>query len=75
MLLKGTERVTGQQVCDFVDSLEPRHVYEYVVLVTTLRDELCTLAQHYRDRADIENVFDELKNQWGWGGYTTKDLK
>ena len=75
MLLKVTERVTGQQVCDFVDSLEPRHVYEYVVLVTTLRDELCTLAQHYRDRADMENVFDELKNQWGWGGYTTKDLK
>jgi hypothetical protein len=75
LLLKGTERATGQQVCDFVDSLEPRRVYEYVVLVTTLRDELCTLAQHYRDRADMENVFDELKNQWGWGGYTTKDLK
>ena len=34
-----------------------------------------TLAQHYRDRADMENVFDELKSQWGWGGYTTKDLK
>lgn len=73
--LKGTERATGQQVCDFVDSLEPRRVYEYVVLVTTLRDELDTLAQHYRDRADMENAFDELKNQWGWGGYTTKDLK
>jgi hypothetical protein len=24
---------------------------------------------------DIENVFDELKNQWGWGGFTTRDLK
>ena len=23
----------------------------------------------------IENVFDELKNQWGWGGFTTRDLK
>jgi hypothetical protein len=23
---------------------------------------------------DIENVFDELKNQWGWGGFTTQDL-
>jgi hypothetical protein len=22
----------------------------------------------------IENVFDELKNQWGWGGFTTQDL-
>ena len=29
----------------------------------------------YRDRADCENVFDELKNQWGWGGFTTQDLK
>ena len=67
LLLKGTERATGQQVGDFVESLEPRRVYEYVVLVTTLREELCTLAQHYRDRADMENVFDELKNQWGWG--------
>ena len=23
---------------------------------------------------DIENIFDELKNQWGWGGFTTQDL-
>jgi hypothetical protein len=23
----------------------------------------------------IENSFDELKNQWGWGGFTTRDLK
>ena len=23
---------------------------------------------------DIENVFDELKNQWGWGGFVTHDL-
>ena len=22
-----------------------------------------------------ENVFDELKNQWGWGGFTTQTLK
>ena len=28
-----------------------------------------------RDRADAENNFDELKNQWGWGGFTTQDLK
>ena len=24
---------------------------------------------------DAENGFDELKNQWGWGGFTTRDLK
>jgi len=74
LLLNETHPVTGQQVCDYVEALAPRRVYEYVVLVTTLSDELYTLAQHYRDRADSENIFDELKNQWGWGGYTTKDL-
>ena len=52
-----------------------RQKYEYAVLVTTLEDEILTVAQYYRDRADVENVFDELKNRWGWGGYTTKDVK
>ncbi len=33
------------------------------------------MAQLYRDRADSENTFDELKNQWGLGGFTTQDLK
>lgn len=50
-----------------------RH-FEYAVLVTTLETETIAIVQHYRDRADCENVFDELKNQWGWGGYTTMDL-
>jgi hypothetical protein len=49
--------------------------YEYQVLVTSLTDQLLTIAQHYRDRGDCENCFDELKNQWGWGGFTTKDLQ
>lgn len=49
--------------------------YEYAILVTNLEDEILTLAQHYRDRGDSENNFDELKNQWGWCGYTTQDLK
>ena len=49
--------------------------YEYMVLVTSLSDEVSSIAQHYWDRADSENIFAELKNQWGWGGYTTKDLK
>jgi hypothetical protein len=48
--------------------------YEYAVLVTDLAYGILTLGQLYRDRADAENVFDELKNQWGWGGYTTRDL-
>ncbi|CAN5352036.1 hypothetical protein BH10PSE19_BH10PSE19_15620 [soil metagenome] len=34
-----------------------------------------SITQHYCDRADSENVFDELKNQWGWSGFTPQDLK
>jgi hypothetical protein len=49
--------------------------YEYAVLVTSLPDEVRTVAQHYRDRGDAENNFDELKNQWGWSGFTTQDRK
>ena len=45
------------------------------MLVTALNDEVRSIAQHYRDRADSENNFDELKNQWGWGGFTTQDQK
>jgi len=50
-------------------------VFEYAVLVTSLPDEVLTVAQLYRDRATGENNFDELKNHWGWGGFTTRDLR
>jgi hypothetical protein len=50
-------------------------LYEYAVLVTSLQDQVRTIAQHYRDRGDSENNFDELKNQWGWAGFTTHDRK
>ena len=49
--------------------------YEYSVLVTSLPDQVRSVAQHYRDRGDAENNFDELKNQWGWAGFTTNDRK
>lgn len=49
--------------------------YEYAVLVTTLEYGVFEIAQLYRDRGDMENNFDELKNQWGWSGYTTQDMK
>ena len=49
--------------------------YEYAVLVTSLTAGILTVAQHYRDRGDAENNFDELKNQWGWAGFTTQDRK
>ena len=66
---------TGQIEIDFVETNNRTQIYEYAVLVTSLSDEVLTIAQHYRDRADCENAFDELKNQWGWGGFTTQDLK
>lgn len=59
----------------FVEASDMLKRYEYAVLVTDLPYEIYAIAQLYRDRADCENCFDELKNQWGWGGYTTHDLK
>ena len=47
------------------------------VLVTSLDEKAYpteSMPRLYRDRADCENVFDELKNQWGWSGYTTHKL-
>lgn len=45
------------------------------VLITSTPYEILALAQLYRDRADAENHFDELKNPWGWGGFTTRDKR
>ena len=59
----------------FVEKDVPAKGYEYAVLVTDLDYDIRALAQLYRDRGDAENAFDELKNQWGWGGFTTHDLK
>ena len=50
-------------------------LYEYAVLVTSLEEEVLGIAQLYRDRAEAENIFDELKNQWGWTGFTTHDVQ
>lgn len=80
MVLEERKRLEGstsqeQLALGFVETLKDGPLYEYAVLVTTLTDEILALAQHYRDRADAENNFDELKNQWGWLGFTTHDLK
>jgi hypothetical protein len=50
-------------------------LWEYAVLVTNSDFGLDAMPQLYRDRADAENGFDELKNQWGWGGFTTQDME
>ena len=64
-----------QLALSFAEVTEDRAVYEYAVLVTALDLEVLSVAQLYRDRADAENGFDEIKNQWGWGGFTTHDLQ
>ena len=47
----------------------------YTVLVCSQDIPLEALPKLYAERADCENVLDELKNQWGLSGFTTKDLK
>jgi hypothetical protein len=68
----------GQQVLGFIEATraDGKRItgYEHAVLVTDLPYEVLTLAQLYRDRADAENALDELKYQWGWGGFTTQDI-
>lgn len=68
----------GQQLLGFIeaDRRSGKEItgYEYAVLVTNTDYEILSLGQLYRDRADAENAFDELKNQWGWGGFTTHGL-
>jgi len=47
------------------------------VLVSSLAEEAfptTSMPRHYRERADAENNYDELKNQWGWAGFTTRKL-
>jgi hypothetical protein len=70
------EKRAGQRVFTGMAELKRgQDLYEYIVLVTSLRDEVLTVAQLYRDRAEAENIFDELKNQWGWTGFTTQDVR
>jgi len=75
--LQGEMLLTNSQQLQlaFVEKDVPAKGYEYAVLVTDLDYDIRALAQLYRDRGDAENAFDELKNQWGWGGFTTHDLK
>jgi len=58
-----------------LEPAEDMAVFEYSVLVTSLDTGVVSIVQHYRDRADCENNFDEIKNQWGWGGFVTQKIK
>ena len=53
---------------------EGERLWEYAVMVTDAAFPIEAIGQLYRDRADCENGFDELKNQWGLGGFTTQDI-
>jgi hypothetical protein len=53
---------------------EGARLWEYAVMVTDVKYPLEAIGQLYRDRADCENGFDELKNQWGLSGFTTQDI-
>ena len=75
-LLVVDRREPEQPLLSFAEVIGPdREIWEYAALATSLEEEIITLGQLYRDRGDSENTFDELKNQWGWGGFTTHDLK
>jgi hypothetical protein len=61
-----TERDANRQLrLGFAVIDDGREVWEYAVLVTSLDSEILTVGQLYRDRADCENNFDELKNAHG----------
>lgn len=65
--------ITGHQSTICAAELCPDDGHEYAVLVTSLKHPIATIAQFYRDRADCENTFADLKNDWAWGGFTTQD--
>jgi hypothetical protein len=51
-----------------------RHKHEFAVCVTNLPDEIngWQIQELYRQRANTENVFDELKNQGKFSGFRVK---
>ena len=51
------------------------NLHEFEAYVTDLPPEEVSawqVVELYRKRADAENVFDELKNQWGFGGFCSR---
>lgn len=72
---KESTQAAGQLTLNLPETTHRGVRYEYAVLVTSMQGEVRTIAQLYRDRGDAENNFDELKNQWGWSGFTTQDRK
>ena len=65
-LLPGLELVNDEAYSDG---------YERHAPVTDLGYDPRAVSKLYRERGDCENMFDEMKNQWGWGGFVTRDMK
>ena len=53
---------------------DPQKKMEYAAVVCSTDLPLDAVPTLYAERADCENVLDELKNQWGLSGFTTQDL-
>ena len=54
------------------------HKHEIAIYVTNLPVEQANAWQImalYRERADAENVFDEIKNQWGFNGFCAQNQR
>jgi hypothetical protein len=70
--LQGTTPVTGQ------GTLWDETKHELAAYVTNLPSAAINAWQVqvlYRERADAENVFDELKNQWGFNGFCARSAR
>lgn len=71
--LSGPVERVEQLPLELVDE-EDTVSYEYAVYVTSLTQPAGQIRALYNTRADNENCYDELKNQWGWCGFTLRDL-
>ncbi len=71
-----TKNARGQLVLALPDAdvQDSARRWEYTVLVSNAAYGIEAIGRLYRDRCDCENSFDELKNQWGWSGFTTQDM-
>jgi hypothetical protein len=70
--LKGSVQATELLQLELLE--EDAVTYEYAIYVTSLDRPAGDIRGLYNPRGDNENCYDELKNQWGWGGFTLKDL-
>lgn len=73
--LKALEGPCGQGEFEDLEVLEENSIfYEYAVYVTNLEYPAKQIRSLYNPRGDNENCYDEMKNHWGWGGFTLRDL-